>query len=220
MKPGNHHLLLFLNQQSISRPAMSIAKFPFYLRHLLLLIVGIASLLSLNVQAAEKIIINRARLTDHQLTQLEQRLATKILPGRYWYDARSGLWGREGRPNAGQLQTNLPIYAPMPADISGGGTGVYVNGREIHPDEYRYLLRVYGRVTPGRYWLDASGKAGFEGGPAAFNIFADARKRKGVRWSSGHTERGGSVIGGDGVVGFIGTDGDSVICEGGSCTFN
>jgi hypothetical protein len=151
--------------------------------------------------------------------RLEQRLGSALLPGRYWYDARSGLWGREGMANAGQLPANLPIPTPLPADISTGGTGVFVNGREIHPLEYQYLQFVYGQVLPGRYWLNADGSAGFEGGPPAYKLFATAAQRGSA--VSGHSMRGGSVIGGGGTTGFIGTDGTSVICGGGGgCTFN
>ena len=191
-----------------------------FLRFLLLLTLAFAAL---PTQAGSGLVVNRVELGKKQVDQLEQQLNTKLVPGRYWYDQRSGLWGKEGMPNAGQLPAGLPIKTPMPSDISGGGTGVWVNGREIHAQEYLYLLRVYGSVLPGRYFLEANGNAGFEGGPVAYNLFADARpkQKQHINWfSGGHNERGGSVIGGGGTVGFIGTDGNSVICEGGSCTFN
>lgn len=175
--------------------------------------------LSLPAIAGSGLFINRAELSASQVARLEQRLNTELIPGRYWYDRRSGLWGREGMPNAGQLPAGLPIKTPMPRDISGGGTDVFVNGREIHPREYRYLVSLYGSVIPGRYWLDANGNAGFEGGPVAYNLF-QARARSNAGSAGGHNWRGGSVIGGGGTTGFIGTDGTSVICGGGGCTYN
>lgn len=185
------------------------------------ILLGFALLLaSFAIEAGSGLYVNRVELSPAQVARLEQRLDTQLIPGRYWYDRRSGLWGREGMPNAGQLPAGLPIDTPMPVDISGGGTGVYVNGREIHPREYYYLASVYGSVIPGRYWLDADGTAGFEGGPAAYNIF-QARRGYNAATSGGHNWRGGSVIGGGGTTGFIGTDGTSVICGGGGgCTYN
>jgi hypothetical protein len=173
----------------------------------------------MSAEAGSGIVINRTELSAQQVAQLEQRLGTQLLQGRYWYDRRSGLWGREGMANAGQLPAWLPVTAPLPSDISTGGTGVYVNGREIHPQEYLYLVAVYGSVIPGRYWLDANGTAGFEGGPAAYNLFNTGRGYN-ASTSGGHNWRGGSVIGGGGTTGFIGTDGTSVICDGGGCSYN
>ena len=167
--------------------------------------------------APPEVVVNRVVLSAQQRQLLTQRLGSPLLPGRFWYDARAGLWGREGGPGIGRLPAGLPVPAPMPADASGRGTGVFTNGRELHPLEVATLRALYGRVIPGRYWLDAQGRAGFEGGPAAWNLYGASASRSRV---GGHSWRGGSVIGGGGTTGFIGTDGSSVICSGGSCTFN
>ena len=91
------------------------------------------------VQAGSGVVINRLELTAEQLTQLEWQLGTKVQPGRYWYDSRSGLWGWEGNPSIGQLPPGMPS-APLPEDVSTGGTNVFINGREIHPSEYWALV--------------------------------------------------------------------------------
>ncbi len=220
MKTGYLYTSLFLNDclcRNITPALVPIQ------RVLLLLLMSIGLLLAPLANAEDKVVVNRVSLSAAQVSQLERQLNSNLKPGRYWYDVRSGLWGNEGEGNKGQLPANLSIAAPMPADISGTGTGVWVNGREIHTQEYQYLLRVYGRVIPGRYFLEANGNAGFEGGPIAYNLFADARpkQKQHINWfHGGHEQNGGSVIGGGGTVGFIGTGGSSVICEGGSCTFN
>lgn len=162
--------------------------------------------------------VNGRWLTAAQRQALQQRLGAPPLPGRFWYDARSGLYGRLGGPSEGRLPPALPVPAPMPPAASGRGTGVFVNGRELHPQEVQRLQAAYGAVRRGRYWLEADGTAGLEGGPPAWNVYAQPRPRNWL--TGGHTWRGGSVLGDGGTVGFIGTNGNSVICEGGSCTFN
>jgi hypothetical protein len=92
----------------------------------------------------------------------------------------------------------LELGGPLRPSASGGNTGVFINGREIHPTELAYLQRVFGYVIPGRYWLDAQGIGGFEGGPAAFNLFAAAAAAGAAGGYGGYARRtpfGG--IGGD-----------------------
>lgn len=93
-----------------------------------------------------------------------------IPAGEYWYDSLSGLWGISGGPGIGQIAPGLLLGGPLQAGASGGGTGVFVNGREIHPSEYQSLLQRFGSVAPGRYWLNAQFIGGVEGGPASFNL--------------------------------------------------
>jgi hypothetical protein len=59
--------------------------------------------------------------------------AATIPPGRYWYDSKSGLWGMEGGPTVGQIFPELELGGPLQPNASGGGTGVFINGRELHP---------------------------------------------------------------------------------------
>ncbi len=73
-----------------------------------------------------------------------------VIPaGNYWYDPVSGFWGTSGGPAAGQIMAGLNLGGPLAVNASGGGTGVFVNGREIHPREYLALAQIYGSVVPG-----------------------------------------------------------------------
>jgi hypothetical protein len=95
-------------------------------------------------------------------------------PGRYWYDQVSGLWGVEGGPSVGQVMAGVPLGGPLQPDASLSATGVFINGREIHIDEVAELMRLFGEVPPGRYWLDANLVGGVEGQPASFDLKAAA----------------------------------------------
>ncbi|MEP7300676.1 MAG: hypothetical protein ABI699_04045, partial [Caldimonas sp.] len=57
--------------------------------------------------------------------------------GRYWYDPMSGGAGVVGGPAAAYLGPGLALGGTLPANASGGGdgrtTGVFINGRELHP---------------------------------------------------------------------------------------
>jgi hypothetical protein len=118
--------------------------------------------------------VNRVRLPSADVIAAERRYQTTIEDGRYWYDAACGAWGVEGGPAAGILAPGLDLPGPMPEDISGGGTDIYINGREIHPLDEAALLQAFGYTVPGRYWLDAQGDLGLEGGPAVTNLAAVA----------------------------------------------
>lgn len=102
--------------------------------------------------------------------------------GAYWYDAASGLWGADKGPSVGRILPGLPLGV-LAANASGGGdgklTGVFINGREIHPQEFALLVQMFGYVNPGRYWLGANLTGGYEGGPAIFDLRAAAKANAG-----------------------------------------
>jgi hypothetical protein len=130
-------------------------------------------------QDAEGVYVNGQPVTAEQIQLAQQTMgippgAAAIPAGRYWYDDVSGLWGFEGGPTAGQLYPGLQLGGPLQPNASGGGTGVFINGRELHPQEVAYLQGLFGYVAPGRYWLNWQGVGGYEGGPAAFNLVAAA----------------------------------------------
>ena len=117
-----------------------------------------------------EVYINRVKLNADKLKALETIYQTRIERGRYWYDKRCGAWGVEGGPTTGFILAGLNLPGPMPVDISGGGTGIFINGREIHPLDQLGLQRLFGITYQGNYWLDAQGNLGVVGGPAVVNI--------------------------------------------------
>lgn len=143
-------------------------------------------------QAASKggreVYINRVKLDPEKLQSLESLHQTRIETGRYWYDGMCGAWGAENGPTVGFIMAGLDLGGPMPADISGGGTGIFINGREIHPLDQRGLQQLFGITYRGRYWLDAQGNLGVEGGPSIVNIVAaiPAAKRRQAGKSTTH----------------------------------
>ena len=167
-----------------------------------------------------QIIFNDVALNQDEVNSFQGMLS----PGRYWYDPVSGLWGMEGGPSVGQLYPNLALGGPLRenASVPSGTTYVYVNGRELHPQEVYFLQSLYGSVIPGRYWLDANGNGGFEGGPAIYNLGAAMARGMGGGGGGygggsggggrlGHSVTG-SVIGDGNTVGYIGTDGTGITC--------
>ena len=97
-----------------------------------------------------------------------------------------------------------PSAARLPAAASGGGdgtvTGVFVNGRELHPIDVQGLSTVL-PVKRGRYWWDAAGNVGVEGGPALFNFYwivEQQRQAAGQTSTTGDCGRGESTFVGHG----------------------
>jgi hypothetical protein len=85
------------------------------------------------------------------------------LPGEYWYDQRSGLYGVVGCPAFGFMLPGHELGS-LASDASAGETSVFVNDRELPQTEW--LVRSYVLGAPiqiGSYWLDGDGNAGYEG---------------------------------------------------------
>lgn len=120
--------------------------------------------------AKSDVVINRVALSRAKVRALSKRLGARISPGRYWYDSLSGAWGIEGGPMQGVLPPRLPIRGRLRLDASGGGTGVVVNGRELHPFDVRRLVSAGVPVRRGRFWLNHRGVGGVEGRPASFDL--------------------------------------------------
>lgn len=115
------------------------------------------------------------------LAQLEAVIGT-VPAGRYWYDSASGGAGVWGGPASAYLGPGLQLGGRLPAEASGGGSGrlsgVFVNGRELHPSDVQGLRQVLGQVQPGRWWWDAAGNVGKEGGPMVFNFYWVLQQQK------------------------------------------
>jgi hypothetical protein len=116
------------------------------------------------------VVINGVPLDDAKIRALETQYGVPVQNGRYWYDAACGAWGTEGGPTAGFIVAGLDLPGPMPVGISGGGTNIFINGREIHQQDQIALQNIFGYTIPGRYWLDAQGNLGPEGGAAITNL--------------------------------------------------
>jgi hypothetical protein len=114
------------------------------------------------------------------LDRLEQLAGARLPSGDYWYDDVSGAAGRWGGPAISILPAGLGLGGPLPANASGGGsgtlTGVFVNGRELHPYDVMVLQMMIGNVYPGRWFADGQGNFGLEGGPVLGNLFVLAQQ--------------------------------------------
>ncbi len=144
---------------------------PLLLLSTVLLLLG-PGRVSAEATAEREVYINQSRVGLETLKALESYYQIRIEDGRYWYDVYCGAWGVEGGPTAGFIAAGLDLPGPMPVGSSGGGTGIYINGREIHPLDQRGLQQLFGITIPGHYWLDAMGNLGMVGGPPLVNIVA------------------------------------------------
>ena len=155
--------------------------------------VLIASLLTFSLGAlaetANRVVVNGETLTDQEIGQLVSAYG-QVYIGNYWYDRVSGLYGTEGKGASGQLHPNLPLRGALSPSASGGGdgslTGVFINGREIHPEEAAFLKSLFGNVMPGRYWMNAEGVGGYENGPALFDVGQAVRAASGTGTFDSH----------------------------------
>lgn len=160
--------------------------------------VGLLAALPPAATASENVLVINGRVFDTaSRARLEAAAGTPLISGRWWYDPRSGLWGREGHGAAGFARPGLDVGASMPPKISGGRQGGFFNGRELTDAEVNWL-RTLGTVIPGRYWLDAYGNVGFEGKNWAFaNLWVLAWQR-GAAGSTNTTTRNGTWIASEG----------------------
>lgn len=134
--------------------------------------------------AARRVKFNGRSLSGEQaatLSRLEQAIG-RLPDGEYWYDPGTGASGRWGGPTLAFLPAGLDLGGKLPAEASGGGrgtlTGVFINGRELHPVDVLGLREIIGVVLPGRWWVDAQGTYGLEGGPALGNLVVIAQQRR------------------------------------------
>jgi hypothetical protein len=119
---------------------------------------------------------NGRALAEEQMAKLqlvEHAFGVRLPDRDYWYDNRSGAAGIWKGPAAALLPAGLGLGGPMPAECAGGGTGVFINGRELHPLDVALLSQI-GPVLRGRWFLDADGTFGAEGGHPLGNLFAAA----------------------------------------------
>jgi hypothetical protein len=120
-------------------------------------------------QASADVVVNAVPLDEATRQQIERAYGVPIKPGRYWYDAATGVWGLEGGPSAGRIAPGLRLGGALRADASGGNTGIFVNGRELHQLDVLAVSRCV-QTLPGRYWVAQNGIGGYEGGPPLFDL--------------------------------------------------
>lgn len=156
---------------------------------------------------ASRVVVNGEAIDAAERGRFEQRYGVRMQPGRYWYDAASGAWGIDGGPTMGYLLPDMPLGGNLRRYASGGGTPVIVNGRALHPYDLMSLQMLVGQVSPGRYFLDARGNLGIEGGPPLVNLVAllqvaiAAQQRsqfQGPGWGSANPGGGGGSEWGSG----------------------
>ena len=109
------------------------------------------------------VVINQVTLSEAQISELTRKYGIAPLPGNYWYDSMSGLYGAVGFPAYGFMMPGHR-YGTLKRNASKGNTQVIVNNRELPQDEWAvwsYMLGYW--IQPGNYWLDANGNAGYVG---------------------------------------------------------
>ena len=158
-------------------------------------------------QTAPSVIINDYLLTAADISQLKQIYGVEPLPGHYWYDARSGAFGKIGGPVLGVMYPGHQI-GQLRSDASNGTSGVFINGRQLQSGEAYQAARLFGYPAPvaGQYWLDANGNIGVVGYLLPMgNIYAAmAQANRGARsggdnfWTSGLYSGGNYYTGANG----------------------
>lgn len=144
--------------------------------------------------STRSVYINGQRIPDQDVQMLELAYHVPVTDGNYWYDRMTGAWGREGGPCLGVIAAQLNLGGKLQANASNGDTGVYVNGRQLHRLDVLRLMQL-GPVLPGRYWMDAQGSFGFEGGPMIGNLHLAAAAPNGNgRGGAGASARHESVL--------------------------
>jgi hypothetical protein len=130
---------------------------------------------ALSVPVIAQTTINGRQVTERQQYEFLMIYGTPMIPGHFWYDSRSGLWGYWGHEFAGILQPGHD-FGPLPSNASNGRTGVFVNGRQLNRNDVLALQRVVGPVQRGRFWLDGrTGNYGWEGNPRPIGSLAASR---------------------------------------------
>lgn len=120
--------------------------------------------------AVAAVFVNGVELNAAQLKSHARQLGYVIPDGRYWYDRMTGAWGREGQGTAGFTMAGLALGGRLRADASNGRTGVFINGRQLADSDVAGFSAMGIPVYQGRWWVDANGTGGIEGGPASFNL--------------------------------------------------
>lgn len=127
----------------------------------------------------DTVVINGRSLQAREIEALAAQYGVQPQPGKYWYDAVSGLYGVVGYDAYGFM---LPghDFGPLDPYASGGELPISINGRYLSRQEYTTWSHLVGAwIQPGAYWLDASGNAGVAGNPwPQINLFQAAMQNR------------------------------------------
>jgi len=126
-----------------------------------LIVLLTMDLCSMAQASGRSFIVNDQKVSDTLIRQLEKKYGVQFTPGNYWYDKVSGAYGVKGGPCTGIGIAGLSIGGNLRGDASSGGTGVFINGRELHPTDV-LGFQTFMTVIPGRYWAHANGNFGNE----------------------------------------------------------
>ncbi|RWR80237.1 protein ENHANCED DISEASE RESISTANCE 4 isoform X2 [Cinnamomum micranthum f. kanehirae] len=95
-----------------------------------------------------------------RIVRKAEKKAGQIHPGQYWYDYQAGFWGAMGYQCLGIIPPFIEEFNyPIPKNCSGGDTGVFVNGRELHQQDLDLLSDRGLPITRDKsYLVDISGR--------------------------------------------------------------
>ncbi len=141
-----------------------------------------------------EVVMNGRALRPSEVADLRATYGVEPVPGDYWYDPVSGLFGVRGQPAGGFMYPGH-AFGDVPRDASSGDSGVLLNGRELQVAESQVFAQLSGRMLPaGHYWMDATGNFGAGGNPYPLvNLYAAAQQHSyqgGGGYQGGH--HGGS----------------------------
>lgn len=124
-----------------------------------------------------EVVINGTTLSAEQISEFQAIYGIDPVPGNYWYDSRSGLYGVIGQPAYGALYAGHDL-GELRRNASRGDTNVILNGRELPLSEWAAFSQILGYwIQPGSYWLDQYGNAGYEGSPVPIvNLYTAAQQ--------------------------------------------
>jgi hypothetical protein len=160
--------------------------------------------------SANEVLINDLKLSASEIREITRIYGVAPVPGRYWYDTRSGAFGLAGGPVLGVMYPGHR-YGELSSMASRGNSGVFINKRQLQSGEAIQLARIFGynHPVPGWYWMNANGDIGVEGYPYAIgNVYlaialaqpnqVSSATHNGNLWSSGLYSGGNYYTGANG----------------------